>query len=331
MKYKKYMKTKTKIFLLTIVFILTVAFNVNGQISISNYSQVSRIKSGTTYVAMKDPDSEKVKDYIDVFKNTWTASKIEFIKYTDIEKYISPESSFLTMGGYETTTQFTKLYNTGSEKHGINYANTHLYLELWTCKESYFTSNKKNKVFKDNDKIQVARIELYTDFKTLANPDFLFQSDYDGNGHIRNWGPGILKNYIQLLMTYLDRNKNQMLYSETYNAKEMKKLKNEVLYIPDYILIKFNNYTGDETQKHDVKDLFKGFNLKYKLLSIDELNQKILTDKTGFYYLIYIKSSTDKFVSIMNSLTGEFIYSTYSPISYNIKSKDFERIQKKAE
>ena len=42
-----------------------------------------------------------------------------------------------------------------------------------------------------------------------------------------------------------------------------------------------------------------------------------------------IKSSTDKYVSVINSLTGEIVYSTYTPVSYNIKSGDLESIQRK--
>lgn len=325
------MKTKTKHCLTTLLFILTVTFCAKSQIAISNLSEIAKIKSGTTYIAMKDPNSEKNKEYINVFKSNWTISKFEFIKYSEIEKYLSPENSFLTIGGYETNTQFTKLYNNGSSKNGINYSNTHLYLELWTCDEKYFQSKKKKKEFGNSDKIQVARIELFTDFEALSDPDKLFQSGYDGNGHIRNWGAGILKNQIQSLTSYLDKNEKRTLYSGIFNVKELKNLKKEVLYVPEYALIKFNKFTGDETKKHDEKDIFEDYKLKYKLISTDELNQKILSDKTAFYYLIYVKSSTDKYISVINSVTGEIIYSTYSPASYNIKSGDLKDLQKKTQ
>lgn len=325
------MKTKIKFFLTAFVFSLTLAFNASSQIAVSNVSEITKIKSGTTYIAMKDPNSEMVKEYVNVFKSNWTISKIEFIKYSEIEKFISPENSFLTIGGYETNTQFIKLYKNGSRSNGINYSNTHLYLELWTCDEKYFQSTKKKKEFGNSDKIQVARIELFTDFETLSDPDKLFQSDYDGNGHIRNWGPGILKNYIQSLMSYLNKGENRSLYSGIFNANEVKNLKKEVLYVPEYVLTKFNKFSGDETKKHDVKEIFEAYNLEYKLLSINELNQKILADKTNFYYLIYIKSSTDKYISVINSLSGEIIYSTYTPISYNINQGDLKDLQKKTQ
>ncbi|MBK8642668.1 MAG: hypothetical protein IPN15_10805 [Saprospiraceae bacterium] len=320
---------QTKPMLILFLINLLTPIIANSQFSISNLSEIAKIKSGTTYIAMKDPNSEKTKEYIEVFKNYWTISKAEFIKYSEIEKYLSPENSFLTIGGYETNTEFTRLYQNGSQKHGINYSNTHIFLELWTCDKKYFTSKKKNKIFGNGDKIQVARIELFTDFETLSNPDLLYQSEFDGNGHIRNWGPGVLKNYVQALMGYLAKNESHSLYTGSSNAKELKKLKKESLYIPEYVLTKFNKFNGNETKKHDEKDIFEDFKLKYILLSGADLNHKILTDTTGFYYLIYIKSSTDKYINVIHSLTGEIIYSKYKPLSYNIKSDDFQDLQEK--
>jgi len=118
------MKTKFKYFITTFVLGVIVTFNANSQISISNISEIAKIKSGTTYIAMKDPNSEKAKEYVDAIKNNWTISKFEFIKYSEIEKFISPENSFLTIGGYETNTQFVKQHADGSRENGINFSNT---------------------------------------------------------------------------------------------------------------------------------------------------------------------------------------------------------------
>ncbi len=239
----------------------------------------------------------------------------------------------MTIGGYETNTQFVNLYKNGSRSNGINYSNTHLYLELWTCDPNFFTrrdqSKKKKVVFDNLDKIRVARIELFTDFKTLADPDNLYQVEYDGDGHIRNWGPGILKNYIQTLTSFLNKTEARKLYDEILNPAEIKNLKKETLFVPDYTLYKFNKFNGDESKRHDEKELFSDYKYNYKLLTTDELNQNILKGDGAFYYLIYIKSSTDKFLSVINSNTGEIIYSKYSPVSYNIKSGDLKDLYDK--
>lgn len=312
-----------------LLFSIAAVSTVNSQIAISNYSEIDKIKKGITYIAMKDPGAPSVKEYIDVFKNNWTLSKIEFIKYADLEKHLSPDNSYLTIGGYETNVQFTELYKNGSRRNGINFSNTHLYLELWTVKKSFFERKNKNRSMENSEKTQVARIELFTDFETLSDPDKIFQSDYHGDGHIRNWGPGFLKNYIQLLTKYADKNQNRSLFAGMTNMDQLKTLKDEVLYVPDYVLTKFNKLSGDESKKHEEKKLFEDYSLKYSLISTAELNKKILSEQKPFYYLVYVKSSTDKFVSVVNSLTGEVIYSKYSPLSYNINSGDLKNIQKK--
>ena len=49
------MKTKTKHFLTTLLFSVAITFNAKSQIGISNISEIAKIKSGTTFVVMKDP------------------------------------------------------------------------------------------------------------------------------------------------------------------------------------------------------------------------------------------------------------------------------------
>ena len=315
---------------LSCLFVLgLLSAQLHAQIQIENLDQLDRIKNGTTYIVMKNPEAEKSQPYIEIFKKYWTISDFKFIKYSEIENYIAEENSFFTIGGYETNTQFMKLYSDGSQRSGINYSNTHLYLELWLGSEKYF-KKKKGEEFEDDDKVQVARIELFTDFVTLSNPDFLYFADYDHNYHIRNWSPGVLKNYLQTLSSLLDSKKERSLFENIHKHKDLKKLKRKTLYVPDYTLIKFNKFTGNESKRLKEEKIFKKYPFKYKLIDMEDLSKKILDpNEEPFYYLIYIKSSTDKFLTVINSQTGEWIYTDYSPISYNIKDKDLKELAKK--
>lgn len=45
----------------------------------------------------------------------------------------------------------------------------------------------------------------------------------------------------------------------------------------------------DESKRHDEKDIFEEYKSKYKLISTSELNKKIMSETTPFYYLSYIK------------------------------------------
>jgi hypothetical protein len=286
------------------------------------------VKNGTTYIAMKNPNSAQAEKYKEVFEKYWTISPVKFIKYSEIAKNVSPKSSFFTIGGYETTTQNVHMYSNGTSRNGINYSITHLYLELWTVKDKFFES-KKGKEFKNSDQVQIARIELFTDFPTLMKPENIYLANADGDNHIRNWGPGLIKNYVQLLMASLNEGKEKSLFKANYDPKQLNELRNKKLFVPDYVHIKFNKFTGDESKIHDEKEIFEDYGYKYELVSTKVLNEKILESSTAFYYLVYVKSSTDKYVSVINSATGEIVYTVYSPVSYNFKSGDLKDIFKK--
>lgn len=311
-----------------VLLFLIISIGSKAQIAISNVDEIDKIKNTTTYIAMKDPNSKVGKEYAVIFQKYWTLSKIEFIKYSDIYKYLNTNSSFLTIGGYVTEVSSHMIYSDGSRSAGVDYAHTHIYLELWKCSDKFLSKNKDPKDFKEKDKKQISRLELFTDFQTLMMPSNLYKSEYDTEGHVRNWGLGILKNHLQNLITNLKKGAEKKLYSEIINISEVKELSKQTLYIPDYVFNKFNMLTGDESKKHDVKDILNDYKFKYEVLSTQDLNKKIINDNSTFYYLQYIKSSTDKYVSVINSQTGEVIYSIYTPTSYNIKSGDFKDLSK---
>ncbi|WP_269227087.1 hypothetical protein [Flavobacterium eburneipallidum] len=306
---------------------LFISFVSKAQISVSNADEINKIKNTTTYIAMKDPNSVIAKEYAAIFQKYWTISKIEFIEYSDIYKYLNSKSSFLTIGGYVTDVNSHTIYS-GGRGFGVDYSHTHIYLELWKCSDKFLGKSQDAKDFKEKDKTQISRLELFTDFPTLMMPSNLYKTDYDADGHIRNWGLGLFKNHIQNMVSYLNKGTEKRLFSEIVNANELKKLNKETLYIPDYIFTKFNMFTGDESKKHDTKDILNDYKFKYEIVSSTDLNKKILNDDSVFYYLQYIKSSTDKYVSVINSQTGEIVYSVYTPASYNIKSGDLKDLSK---
>ena len=59
------------------------------------------------------------------------------------------------------------------------------------------------------------------------------------------------------------------------------------------------------------------------------MNNKILDIKTSLFYLIYVKSNSDKYVSVIKTLSSEIINTTHSPKSNNFKSGDLKDLQRK--
>lgn len=287
-----------------------------SQISISNSVEIAKIKSGTTFFAMKDPASPKATAYLEAIKKNWTLNKAECIKYTDVEKNIAPNNSFVTITANMTTS------TSGSNTE------TRFYLELWTTNGNFVYNPKKRKHFNQEDKISIATLELFPDYTTQDNPSTIYKMDYDASGHLKNWNAGIFGNYIQQLVSLLNKAETREINSTFYNKVELEKLSAQTLYIPEYVMIKFAKKSDDESKKYETKEIFENFNLNYKLISSEELNDKILNNPTAIYYLLFIKTTNDKFVTITNSRTGEIIYSSYSDKTSNFKSGDLKDIQK---
>jgi hypothetical protein len=287
------------------------------QIAITNVTEISKIKQGTTFFAMKDPDSPKAKEYVGAIKKAWDFSKVECIKYTDVEKNIAPNNSFVTI----TANMISSNSTTASTQ-------TRIYLELWTTNGKFKYDPKKRKHFNQADKISVATLELFSDYTTQNNPSSLYKMEYDATGHLKNWGKGIVYNYVQELNRLLNKAEEKSFKTIITNKEELKKMSSQTLFIPDYAMIKYNKTNNDETDVFKDKELFDGFNLSYKVLPTANLNDKILSAETPFYYLLLIKTTDDKFVTITNSLTGEIIYLAYSASASNLKAADLKDIQK---
>ena len=319
------MKTTFKYFCSLIVITL-ISCSLFGQVAISNVSEISKIKKGTTYVVMKNPNSPIAKAYIDVFNEYWTFNEVKFIKNDEVEKYLAPNNSFFSIGNTQKDIQVTKT-DVHNQTNTTVYSKNHIYFELWTCDEKYF--EKEGNEFNSTYAIQVARIELYPTLDASLTPEFLNMTDYDCGGFIRNWSPGILKNDIQTLMTLLSKAVVRTLDESVANTTALKKLNTATLYVPDYVLIKNNKFTGSESERYKEKDLFKNYKLKYEVVSMDVLSKKILEAKDDFYYLIFVKSATDKYVNVINGNTGEIIYSDYSFNSYNMDAGDLGKLMKK--
>lgn len=311
------MRINLKIIVLVVFLSLLFTFEMSSQVGIYNIDEIAKVKEGTTYVIVGGQDSVVDERFIEVLKNNWTFSKIDFVKYGDLEKCYIKGNSFLTltMGGTEV-------------QGSLKYTNIHWYLDLWSVSDSYLQNVKKNKKKKGEVGISIARLELYKGFKN-NNIQELYKTIYTDNKIIHNWGPGLLKNHIQSMIANLNKMVKKSLYSQVNEAEKLKTLSNQTLYVPDYVLNKFNAFNGDESKKYDEKELFEDYKSSYQVITTKELNDKILNDKVGFYYLQYIKSSTDKYVSVINSLTGEVIYSVYTPVSYNIKTEDLKDLYKK--
>jgi len=302
---------KLKIILLQLIVIMIIPSKSVAQIAISNTAELAKMKQGTTFFAMKDPASPKAIAFIDAIKKNWTLSKVECIKYSDVEKHIATNNFFVTIGA--------KMTSSGTSTE------TNFSLEFWTTDGKFVYDPKKRRHFNQDDKIIIASIDLFPDYYTQNNPSSLYKMDYDAAGHLKNWSAGILGNYIQQVVLLLDIAKERKSKDEFLNKTELGKL--GTLYIPDYVLTKFSKSSDDESKKYDEKEI-TDLGLNCKILSLNELDEKIKNSETAFYYLLLIKTNSDKWITVTHSKTGEIVYSSNSGPA-NFKPGDLKSILKK--
>jgi hypothetical protein len=266
--------------------------------------ELEALKKTTTIFIIRNSDEDELEYYQSLLDSVWDITKIKVIRESDWKLYKQkPQYSFFTIGGFVVT----KEMRTGSA------SSSHLYLHLWMHNPE------------SDNILTFSRIELFPDFKTMSDMGSL---NLYHKGNIRNWGFRMIANNLQLVNQLLKKGETRWLFKEGEVPDELKHLKTQTLYVPDYVLIKANASTGDESERHDPKKLFQDYEFKYEILSLAQLNEKILTSENPIYYLTYVKSSTDKFINIQNSKTGKIIYSQYTSVSYNIKASDFKKISK---
>jgi len=320
-----------KHYTLVILFLLLfVSINTHAQITIIDPKKVEKIKDGTTYVLVKSLDFRDSKKYMEVLKKSWTLTKeLRFIAIDDFSKDLTPNDSFLSL---ESMLIRVPVGSTYSES--LNY-----FLAFWTCDPTYF---KKDRVLKRSDEELIAKIAISVDPKALGdNSDFyraaqslkdiMGDMDFDGNDLLYNWGPGMVKNYLQQMTRLLLTGKKVSLRDNIYNTSELSKLSTQTLFVPNSALIKFNIFgaKGNESKdENDAGNVFEKYGYSYKVLTTEELDKKIIESDKPFFYLLFIKDSSDKLVCVTNSQTGEVIYYKGTSMSYNLKSGDIKDLSK---
>jgi hypothetical protein len=311
-----------RIVIIALIFLANT--NIFGQINIGPIEQVkletgefdqanlNKLKNTKTLFIYRDSDTENLELFKATLNEIWDYTELEFISYEEYSSNTYDENySFFTIGG---------LHKRKVTSNGTVIENTYLYLTLWM-------NNK-------NEKLTFCRIELYPTYPTYREAKMHVKNDVNlmmkhlyEESKLHNWNLVYLKNALQLVNKKLTKSDEHWLFnSEVYS--DLSHLKNDTLYIAEYTLIKFSMFTGDESKRHNVKKLFKKYPYPYKVISVEELSEKVLNSEKPIFYLSYIKSSTDKFVSVVNAQTGELLYSDYSPTSYNIKDSDIQKLAK---
>ena len=253
---------------------------------------------------------------LDSLKNAitsvWDITPIQFDKFTKFESYATkPEYSYFMIEGS----------NVFTSSRTMSYDNTHYWLALRLFKDV----TKKGKV----NTTGLYRIELSPNFATInigtakTSDDVIYE--LYKKGVFYNWAPVQLKALLAACATSLKNNKRPSLFDDVNDDNLTSTLGRDTLYVPKKMLFHFGAFTGKETTDED-NNPFTAYKFKYRICTDAELYKIFETEKRGRLLFEYVKSSTDKFVSVYDVANKKTIYRRYTPISYNLKRKDIEKI-----
>lgn len=284
---------------------------------------IDAFKKTTTIFSIQSADSAHIVDFENAIKKVWTITPFVVVTADKVRTYSKlGKYSFATFDGYGTQRQSSTMTST----------NTHISYDIWIPRI-------KNGELKGQDLF--ARIALHCDFNTYAESNNLFSTFGKRKANDQfmkfmyneavfyNWSPGILMGNLHVVNQALLEGKTRGIFTFIKNKESLLPLAKDTLFVPNYVNIHFNMFNGNEKMDDEKESASSKNNYPFvvQFLETKELSDKILNSSKKFYYLVYVKSSTDKFVSVYTS-DGNEIYSDYTEISYNFKSKDLKAIAK---
>lgn len=281
---------------------------------------IEAFRKTTTLFTLQEKDYALEEEFEKAIKRWWTVTPFRIIKMDEIGKYLEDERySFATFDAY--------IVSAGAA------ANPHMSYDIWMPR-----LKKKDGSFKGQDLI--ARIALSPSTKTYEEAMRLiggnsktqrgFLDHMYKEANFYNWQAGFLSGYLKVVNDLLLRGERRGIWDSFSEKKELQALRKSTLYVPSYVKIHFNPYArgketmNEEKDEDDAKDSYP-FPIQY----IDEaqLSRKILEDSAPVYYLVYIKSSAFKYVTVYCS-DGRWLYSDMTKVSYNFKNRDLKKISK---
>ena len=285
-------------------------------------SELAKFKKTTTYFILQKKDYDNVEAFKNAIAKVWTVTPFKIITANEMNKLDYEKSSIFFFGGF----------NKVREGKSTTQIHTHLSYDLFMLK-----ANKRGKL---SQKI-FGKFMLHLDSKAYFYVSkFAYASNKKFSNKVitylyeeasmSNWSPTMIAGYLKQINDGLQKEELRSVFKEHSDKEALSALKNNTLYIPNYVTIKFNKFTGAEKDKDDDDEELKAvypYDVQY--ITMEALEEKVAASNQPIYYLSYVKSSTDKYISVFNSKTGAMLCTDYVPVSYNFKFKDLKRIKSK--
>ena len=262
-----------------------------------------------------------------IINDVWTYNDIEYISEEDYDELALMEKGNTIIRIHDTG------YNMVRQGDGRPDRTVNSWFAYKFELISYYNVELNKKGKKNPDILKLAdviftesmhnRFERHPDYSEKRAKGILDEPDF------YNFNFGYIKNYFQILNKGLTERRTLDLEEKVVDTNKLKELKNQTLFVPKWILKRVAIFTSTLKGVYEPDELFKDYPFKYELLSYDELNSKILSGEE-FYYLMKTQFNEHQIVSIINSKTGEIIYSAEKK-SFNMSVKDLKALTKAIE
>src|SRR6185437_2358158 len=193
---------------------------------------------------------------------------------------------------------FADITNTLSDFNGANAHISSFGYQMWSPTQKMIDANKESK------KLEFKFYEQFYEIK--------MEGDY--------WYAGFFKNFLQQIQDNMKALKATGKAEDVADPSKIAELKNNTLYVPNYILKK------DEK----AEEMFSKYSNKYQMISSQDLNKKIMAGENIYYMLTCIYGQNCKIINVINSQTGQLVYSSYEikPIYPYLRKNDIAAIDK---
>ena len=292
---------------LSIFFAFLFFSNISAQLAITNLELLNELKNTTTLVFMPASDTVKHQIYRELMEEHWNLTPMKFLSYSQYTEYKYKK-------GYSYMLFGDDFINDGTS------FSSYVYFELW-----HWHADKDN--WDKRRKVQLARMELYPDPETTFDPSLIYDYRYSTEGHIFNWSPGMFKNYMQLISRDLTKGITRTAAKTETVVEELKLLKDQTLYIPEYAFEQHNS-NQKSLGYTPAAEMMADYPYKYKVVKNEELSKMISESEGKIYYLLFVRSNSDKYFAVMEGHDGNIVYHRHTPQSINVKRSDIKKLAK---
>ncbi len=272
--------------------------------------RIGKLKSCSMLViGVDNPAASKWVKFQENAAKYWSLTPIKVMRYSDAKRFtnkanIATLQYSISTGGTHDKVGFTMSKGPG----GIGNRNP--------------TTNAKS--------MPLLNIFIYGKEKSGGNGYQPVFSQLADNSARPNLSVYTLINFLRVAQAELSRSGKDFDFYDNdkiIKKENLAKLQNEELIIPDDEIIHFPPKKPAAEIKKEFENLTKDLSMAHRIVSVEEADSLILNDAPVSIFC-YARFNSEKYIFVIDNVSGELLYKDHSLFTYPIKDKDFADLNK---